>query len=47
MKDNAVHVQKDGQELLINGMAVLIGRLNQKKQKKKQIHHLGRMDKEF
>jgi len=37
-----MHVRIDGQELLINRMAVHIGKLNQKKQKKNQIHHLGR-----
>ena len=47
MKDNAVHVRIDGQELLINGMAEHLGVLNMSQQKKKQINHLGRMDKEF
>jgi hypothetical protein len=42
MKDDAMHVRIDGQELLINGMAEHLGKLNQKRHKKKQIHHLGR-----
>ena len=37
-----MHVRKDEQELLINGMAVHIGKLYQKRQKKNQIDHHGR-----
>ncbi len=40
-----MHVRNDGQELLINWMAEHLGVLNQKRQKKKQIDHLGRVDK--
>jgi len=42
MKVNAGHVRKDGKGLLINGMEILIRKLNQKRQKKNQIDHLGR-----
>ncbi len=44
MKDKAMHVRKDGQELLMTGMEILIRKYNQKKQNKNQVYLLGRKD---